>query len=254
MSSAWGAGLGCRLFWCGYGCIKRLLHFLIRQACCTAHNSPAQLARADLPGGCNLKLGQQAQSVFPRFEGTDPGGEGWRQHGHHAARQIDRVASFSGLGIQRGTRRDIMRNIGNGDKQPEPISRPFRPDGIVKIFRRGVINGDEREGAKVGASFCWVCGGGISGFWQYRCLSNTPRFFFHLCGKFRRDAVGEQAQSGGHAGCGGRAQKGVNAGLRSLAVLRWEEVRQHDITGGRTRRSRISYDIQRPCKPAVAGD
>ena len=80
-----------------------------------------------------------------------------RQHRHHAVGEIGAVAALEGFPVQRRAGRDVMGDIGDGDQRDMTagiggiVIRP-RPHRIVMVAGVGRIDGDQRDGAQIGAA------------------------------------------------------------------------------------------------------
>ncbi len=87
-------------------------------------------------------------------QGTEIARQSIRQHRHDAVGEIGGIAALAGLAVQRRPRRDVMRDIGDGD--PDDMAAfvfgsfiGMCPDRIVMVAGIGGVDGDQRERSQI---------------------------------------------------------------------------------------------------------
>ena len=78
--------------------------------------------------------------------------QGLGQHGHDAIRQIEAVAAFPGVPVQRRAGLDVVGDIGNRHHQPPAVPLGLREHGVVEIAGVGTVDGHQWQIAKITAS------------------------------------------------------------------------------------------------------
>jgi hypothetical protein len=109
---------------------------------------------------------RQAGPVHAFLQRAEIGGQFLRQHRHHAVGEIGAVAALERFLVQRRTRRDVMGDIGDGDQHDMAAiagslssgTGPYRIVVIARIFR---IDGEQGDGAQIGAPLPIISGGSI---------------------------------------------------------------------------------------------
>ena len=122
------------------------LNSAVSQPCRRADKRPRKARALQLAFFVNLHLGDQCRTVLPGQQRAPAIRQGFGQHGHNLAGQINRIAAQRRRLIQRRTRMHIVRDIGNRD--PEAIAarrQRLGIDRIVKVARVFAINSHKRK-------------------------------------------------------------------------------------------------------------
>ena len=93
----------------------------------------------------NLHAAGQGQTVHIGPQRTQVVGQHFRQHGHHAAGQIHRIAALLRIFIQRAGLLQIMGNIGDGNFQQPAASGFFRIYCVVEVLGVFAVDGHQRQ-------------------------------------------------------------------------------------------------------------
>ena len=143
----------------------------ISQPCRRTHHAAQECMAALVAVRVEHHAHRQARPVHAFLQGAEIGGEFLRQHRHDAVGEIGAVAALQGFLVQRRARRHIMGDIGDGDEDDMAalvgriVIRP-RPHRIVMVARIFRIDGDEGNGAQIGAPMR-IDGFGRLGFVQH---------------------------------------------------------------------------------------
>ena len=90
-----------------------------------------------------LHLTHHRQAIHLRLERAQPVGQGLGQHRHHTLGKVHRIAALDSLFIQGHTGANVMRHIGNGDKQT-PAPQPFFTiHSVIKVAGIFAVYGDK---------------------------------------------------------------------------------------------------------------
>jgi hypothetical protein len=112
-----------------------------------------ELRLADLGLRVQLQDHGLGQAVLVVHEAADAAGEGVRQHGHHAVREVDGRPAEVGLLVERRSGPDVVGHVRDVDGQlPAPAGQAVEADGVVVVARGLRIHGDGVPVAEVGAS------------------------------------------------------------------------------------------------------
>ena len=98
-------------------------------------------------------VAHHAQTLDIGIERADAVGQVFRQHGNHAAREVNAGAAFLRVRVDSVIGADIMADIGNRHDQTVIASDFFGKHGIVEIARRFAVYGDQRQIAQIDAAF-----------------------------------------------------------------------------------------------------
>ena len=139
-----------------------------------ADDALAELELCDLALAVDLGDAGEDEAVFVRAKRTHAGGQGRGEHGDGAVGEVDAGASQPGLKIQRGSRPDIVADIGDVDLElPVSVGERLDENGVVEVAGGFAVDGHDGEAAEVLAESQFFVGeggdglgGGVGGFCQ----------------------------------------------------------------------------------------
>ena len=102
------------------------------------------------PVGVDDHLGRDGGAVHARAQAAQVRGQALRQHRHHGAGDVDRVAAARGLAVERAARRDEPRHVGDVHPQPHrPVALGRHGDRVVVVLGALRVDGDDPLVAQV---------------------------------------------------------------------------------------------------------
>ena len=90
------------------------------------------------------------EAVFVWAQRAHAGGEGGREHGDGAVREVDAGAAEAGFEIKRGGGLDVVADICDVDLElPVAVGQRLDEDGVVEVAGGFAIDGDDGEAAEI---------------------------------------------------------------------------------------------------------
>ena len=116
------------------------------------HDRGIELVRLDRALRRDVHVARHAQAVDVRLERAELVRQLLRQHRDHAAREVHRGAALARLGVERVAVAHVVRDVGDGDDEPEALALALAIDGVVEVLRRLAVDRDERQRRQVVAA------------------------------------------------------------------------------------------------------
>ena len=119
-----------------------------------AHHDPVQRVPVLLALRIDHHAHRECRPVFHRAQRAEIVGDALGQHRHDAIGEIDGIAALQRLAVERGARRHVGGNVGDGDGEHEAagvgrIGIGHGVDRVVVVLGVGRVDGDERQRAPV---------------------------------------------------------------------------------------------------------
>ena len=176
-------------------------HLVVCQPPVRFHHGRIKLVRFHVACISNRHIAHHAQPLHVRIQRADAVGQGFRQHGDDAAREIHAGGPFFGICIDGVIGADIVAHVCNF----------FRIHGIIEIARSFAIDGYQRQVAQIHTVFAVGRTDGIGNF----C-----RRLQAACTKFIRQLVFAQGNFDFHAAIGIITQNFCDFGHGRAVVFR----------------------------------
>ena len=108
----------------GVAGVVRLLHALVGQARGAAHQAAAEAVGGLAAVRVDAEFDEQTAAILVRAQAAPAVGQRLGQHRHDAVGEIDAVAAGARRVVERRSRADVMRDIGDGDDEAEAPGEP----------------------------------------------------------------------------------------------------------------------------------
>ena len=108
----------------GVARVVRLLQALVGKACGAAHQAAAEAMGGLSAVRVNVEFDEQTAAILVRAQAAPAVGQRLGQHRHDAVGEIDAVAAGARRVVERRSRADVMRDIGDRDDEAEAPGEP----------------------------------------------------------------------------------------------------------------------------------
>ena len=130
----------------------RVPHLGVGETRVRVHHRLVELRLVHGAVAAHAHVAHEAQPVDPGLERADAVGERLGQHRDHVAGEIHAGGAQLRLVVQRLLRAHVMRDVGNGHHQPEPVAVGLAVHGVVEVLGVLAVDGHQRQLAQVAAA------------------------------------------------------------------------------------------------------